>query len=69
MSDEAKAKIAESVRKSFEAKRLAKGDTIAEAAKAIGIAPEIFPSFPYVLPSKIVDSVSSSNEYDNLTFE
>ena len=40
MSDEAKAKIAESVRKSFEAKRLAKGDTISEAAKAIGVAPE-----------------------------
>jgi len=40
MSDEAKAKIAESVRKSFEAKRLAKGDTISEAAKAIGISPE-----------------------------
>jgi predicted ATP-dependent serine protease len=40
MSDEAKAKIAESVRKSFEAKRLAKGDTISEAAKAIEVAPE-----------------------------
>lgn len=40
MSDEAKAKIAESVRKSFEAKRLAKGDTISEAAKAIGAEPE-----------------------------
>ena len=40
MSDEAKAKIAESVRKSFEAKRLSKGDTISEAAKAIGIEPE-----------------------------
>ena len=40
MSDEAKAKIAESVRKSFEAKRLAKGDTISEAAKAIGVSPE-----------------------------
>ena len=40
MSEAAKAKIAESVRKSFEAKRLAKGDTISEAAKAIGIEPE-----------------------------
>ena len=40
MSEAAKAKIAESVRKSFEAKRLAKGDTISEAAKAIGISPE-----------------------------
>jgi DNA repair protein RadA/Sms len=40
MSDEARARIAEGVRKSFEAKRLAKGDTISEAVKAIGIAPE-----------------------------
>jgi predicted ATP-dependent serine protease len=40
MSEEAKARIAEGVRKSFEAKRLAKGDTISEAAKAIGIEPE-----------------------------
>ena len=40
MSESAKAKISESVRKSFEAKRLAKGDTISEAAKAIGIEPE-----------------------------
>ena len=40
MSEEAKARIAEGVRKSFEAKRLAKGDTISEAAKAIGVEPE-----------------------------
>ena len=39
MSEEAKARIAEGVRKSFEAKRLAKS-TIEEAAKAIGVAPE-----------------------------
>ena len=40
MSEAAKAKIAESVRKSFEAKRLAKGDTILEAAEAISVTPE-----------------------------
>jgi DNA repair protein RadA/Sms len=40
MSEDAKAKIAESVRKSFEAKRLAKGDTIREAAEAISVTPE-----------------------------
>ena len=39
MSEEAKARIAEGVRKSFEAKRLAKS-TISEAAKAIGVEPE-----------------------------
>jgi predicted ATP-dependent serine protease len=39
MSEEAKARIAEGVRKSFEAKRLAKS-TILEAAKAIGVTPE-----------------------------
>lgn len=39
MSEEAKARIAEGVRKSFESKRLAKS-TIEEAAKAIGVAPE-----------------------------
>jgi predicted ATP-dependent serine protease len=40
MSEDAKAKIAESVRRSFEAKRLAKGDTILEAAEAISVTPE-----------------------------
>jgi predicted ATP-dependent serine protease len=40
MSEEAKARIAEGVRKSFEAKRLAKGDTILEAAEAISVTPE-----------------------------
>ena len=40
MSEEAKARIAESVRKSFEAKRLAKVDTISAAAEAIGFSPE-----------------------------
>ena len=40
MSEEAKARIAESVRKSFEAKRLAKGDTIAAAVAALDTNPE-----------------------------
>lgn len=40
MSEEAKARIAEGVRKSFEAKRLAKKDTITEAAEAISVPPE-----------------------------
>lgn len=39
MSEEAKARIAEGVRKSFESKRLAKS-TIEEAAKAIDVIPE-----------------------------
>lgn len=39
MSEEAKSRIAEGVRRSFEAKRLAKADIIAEAVEAISVIP------------------------------
>lgn len=65
MSEEAKARIAEGVRKSFEAKRLAKS-TISEAAKAIGIEPESVKMNELTFDPDLFKSIKTHKPIDKL---
>lgn len=65
MSEEAKARIAEGVRKSFEAKRLAKS-TISEAAEAIAVLPESVKMNELTFDPDLFKSIKTHKPIDKL---